>query len=227
VFAVAYGTGCVPPLLYVLLYEVDHHNPRWVADRLKAEVSTVGSWTVQLLTIVGVVVGAVGSFVSTQWLDRTRWQREEAHRWDTMRLECYAEFAGTIKQFMSIAWRICAVPELDLPSSGQPLDPAVGLPALAATEEDLSTKFERLLMLGSPEAVMAAREWREIAWELEKFARGIKHDRKEYERINVNYPKAREHFYAAARAELGIMRGEITEAIRPTSEGAPTHGAGT
>ena len=176
-------------------------------------------WSVQLLTILGVAVGAIGSFVSTRLLDRTRWQREEALRWDTKRLDCYAEFASAVKQFMSIAWRICAW--RDLPSSGQPLDPAGGLPALAAAEDDLSVKFEQVLMLGSPDAITAARDWRRIAWGLEEFARGDEDDAIKYAQINVDYPAARKLFYDAARAELGIASGEIPDASRPLTQRLP------
>jgi hypothetical protein len=46
-------------------------------------------WAVQLLTLLGVALGALASFVSTRMLDRSRWQREEALRWDVKRLEAY------------------------------------------------------------------------------------------------------------------------------------------
>ncbi len=86
-------------------------------------------WTVQLLTIVGVAVGAIACFVSTRMLDRSRWRREEGLRWDTKRLDCYGEFATAIKQFITIARRLCA--GLRLPSNGQSLDFAAGLSTLA------------------------------------------------------------------------------------------------
>jgi hypothetical protein len=169
----------------------------------------VEPWTIQLLTILGVAVGAIASFVSTRLLDRSRWQREEALRWDTKRLDCYTEFAVSIKQFMSIAWRLCAA--LGLPEAGQPLDPAAGLSALAAAEEDLSVKWEQVLMLGSPGAITAARDWRHIAWHLEWFARGLRDDVAEYTRANVDSGAARKRFYAAARTDLGIVSGDIPD----------------
>jgi len=175
--------------------------------------NAVEPWTVQLVTILGVAVGAIASFASTRLLDRTRWQREEALRWDTKRLDCYAEFATAIKQFMSIAWRLCA--GLGLPSTGQPLDPADGLSALAAAEDDLSVKWEHVLMLGSPDAITAARDWRQIAWHLEWFARGLRNDAAEYTQANVDAGAARKRFYAAARAELGIVSGEIPDPSWP------------
>ena len=70
----------------------------------------MGPWAIQLLTIFGVAVGAIGSFVSTRLLDRSRWQREEALRWDTKRLEYYLDFrsyAAAASQAARTA-RICA-----------------------------------------------------------------------------------------------------------------------
>ncbi len=138
-------------------------------------------WTVQLLTIVGVAVGAMASFISTRLIDRARWQRDEALRWDAKRLDCYGEFATAIKQFITIALRLCA--GLGLPEAGQPLDPATGLPALAAAEQEFSVKWEQILMLGSPDAITAADECRHIAWHLEWFARGLRNDPAEFEQV--------------------------------------------
>jgi hypothetical protein len=140
-------------------------------------------------------------------VDRSRWRREEGLRWDTKRLDCYGEFATAIKQFITIARRLCA--GLGLPSNGQPLDSATGLSALAVAEEDLSVKWEHVLMLGSPDAITAARDWRHVAWHLEWFARGLLNDAAEYIQANEDSVVARDRFYVAARADLGIVSGEI------------------
>jgi hypothetical protein len=103
--------------------------------------------------------------VSTRLLDRARWQREEAHRWDAKRLECYGAFAASIKDFISISQRISA--GLGLPSTGQVLDSTTGLPLLATAEMDLSAKWENVLMLGSPKVIIAARDWRHSVWDME------------------------------------------------------------
>ncbi len=171
------------------------------------------SWTVQLLTIVGVAVGAMATFISTRLVDRARWQREEALRWDAKRLDCYSEFAVAIKRFIAIAARLCA--GLGLPETAQPLDPATGLPALADADQDLSVKWEQVMMLGSPDAITAAREWRSVAWHLEWFARGLRNDPAEYEQVNVEKGAARSRFYTAARADLGIVSGPLPETTWP------------
>jgi hypothetical protein len=62
------------------------------------------------------------------------------------------------KRFITTAHRLAG--GLGMPTDGQPLDPAAGLPALAAAEEELSIKWEQVLMLGSPEALLRGRPGR-------------------------------------------------------------------
>jgi hypothetical protein len=171
------------------------------------------SWTVQLLTILGVAVGATASFVSTRLVDRARWRREEALRWDSKRLDGYGEFAATIKHFITTSQRICT--GLGLPGTGQPLDSSLGLPALAALEEDLSVKWEQILMLGSPNTIKAAQAWRHSAWHLEWFARGLRNDHTEYTQTNLDARSARQSFYTAIRADLGVSRDAIPDLTWP------------
>jgi hypothetical protein len=173
----------------------------------------VESWAVQLLTIAGVAVGAFASFISTRLVDRSRWRRDEALRWDTTRLTCYGDFAAAIKRHIGISDRICAA--VGLPAGAQPLDPASGLNVLAAAEEDLSVKWEQVLMLGSPDAIAAARDWRHAAWRLEWLARGLREGATEYTEANKDVGAARKRFYAAVRKELGIVSGGIPEIGQP------------
>ena len=51
----------------------------------------------QLPTLVGVIVGAIATILTTSLGDRTRWKRSQAVRWDQRRLEAYAQYAETIK----------------------------------------------------------------------------------------------------------------------------------
>jgi hypothetical protein len=173
----------------------------------------MASWTVQLLTILGVSVGAVLSFIFTRLIDHARWQRDEALRWDTRRLDCYGEFAASIKHHITISQRICA--GLDLPSTDQPLDAESGLAMLADAEQDLGIKWEHVLMLGTPTAIEAARAWRHIAWHLEWMARGLRDDPAEYTQANIDGGEARRRFYSAVRADLGIVSGPIPGPIWP------------
>jgi hypothetical protein len=206
---VAYVSDRQGRLLYLAAVQPKYQHIRWRTLHDDG-IDIVESWTVQLLTILGVAVGAMASFVATRLTDRARWQREEALRWDTKRLKCYGQFAVSIKHFVTVSQRLSA--DRGLPgATGQPLDSTTGLPMLAAAEEDLSVKWENVLMLGSPETITAAREWRHVAWHLEWLARGLRDDPSEYPQANIESGAARRRFYSAVRAELGIVGGPIPD----------------
>jgi hypothetical protein len=165
------------------------------------------AWTVQLLTLLGVAIGALASFVSTRSLDQRRWQREQAFHWDTKRLESYSEFATTIMRFSNIANRLAAA--RGLPTNVQPLSIETGLSDLANAERDLSLQWEWILMLGSPDVILAAGTWRNEARHLEWFARGLRDDPAEFTKAMQDRREARLHFYSTVRAHLGADSSEI------------------
>lgn len=170
--------------------------------------SAMNSWTVQLLTLLGVTIGALASFVSTRLLDRGRWQREQAHHWGTKRLESYSEFASAMMRFTNIANRLAAargLPGTDV----QPLNIETGLSALADAERDVSLQWERILMLGGPDVILAVANWRNEANHLEWFARGLRNNPAEFKKAKQDRRRARMHFYSTVRADLGTDSGEI------------------
>lgn len=165
------------------------------------------SWAVQLLTILGVAVGAFASFISTRMLDRNRWRREETLRWDSRRLESYADFGIAMMRYITIAYRITA--SRGLTSHVQALDVTSGLPELANAEGQVSEKFELVIMLGNPDVIIAAQAWRNEAWHLDRFARGLRTDPDEYVRAAHDRRAAQKHFYSAVRVDVGVASGEI------------------
>lgn len=167
----------------------------------------MASWTVQLITLLGVALGALASFVSTRLVDRSRWQREERLRWDTKRLECYSEFSAAIMRYINIGHRMAA--GLGLPTAVEPLDADTGITTLADAEADLSLYWAQLLILGSPDVIKAAQEWRSQAWRRESFARGYCKKPAEFAATGQRSRRARSHFYAAVRADLGVLTGDI------------------
>lgn len=182
-------------------------------------------WVVQFLTLTGVAMGAIGSFVSSRLIESSRWKRDEAARWNAKRLECYTEFSVAIKRYITIAQRIAAA--LGLPSTGQGLDPEIGLPVLAEAEQDLSLKWEQVLMIGSQGTITAAAEWRHFAWHMEWFARGLRDDPAEYEEAAKDGGQARRSFYNAIRNELGFANDGIPALKWPPSWREPSTGAPT
>ena len=54
--------------------------------------------TVQgIITILAVAVGALGTYLATQGVERARWEREHTTRWDERKLEVYTDYAASVK----------------------------------------------------------------------------------------------------------------------------------
>jgi hypothetical protein len=47
--------------------------------------------------LVATAVGATGTFLATQRIDRTRWRRERSQRWDESRRQAYTDYASAVK----------------------------------------------------------------------------------------------------------------------------------
>lgn len=174
------------------------------------------SWIVSLVTLAAVAIGALLSFASTRLTDRNRWQREESLRWDAKRLDAYSKFADAMLEVSNIAFRITA--GLGLPAVAPPLDAAAGLPALAAASADLNVQWQKLLLLGSPDAVMAAKDWQDEVFHLEYFARKLRKDPAEFAKAALDRRDARRRFYTAARADLAITSGDLPADIHAPSK---------
>lgn len=175
----------------------------------------MSSWAVQLLTLVAVALGAFASYTSTRMIDRSRWQREEALRWDVKRPEAYSDFASALVTFGNIAWRISAAH--GLAAGVHLLDPEVGLLDLAAAESEANVQWQKILLLGSPDVIAAAHKWREEAWHLEWFARRLRSDSKELTKATRDRREARKRFYSVARVDLGVITGNLPAEVDPVA----------
>jgi len=122
-------------------------------------------------------------------------------------LESYADFGGAMMRYITIGYRLTA--GLGLTSHVQALDATAGLPELARAEGELSEKMEKVIMLGGPEVITAGQAWRNEAWRLDRFARGLIKDPIEYAKATQDRRAAQKRFYSAVRADLGVASGEI------------------
>jgi hypothetical protein len=168
-------------------------------------------WITSLITLAAVAIGAILSFLTTRLNDRDRWRREEGLRWDTQRLHAYSDFATAMLEFSDIAFRITA--GLGFPVVAVPLGTKIGLPALAAAGTKLNMQWQKVLLLGSPDTVLAARDWQDEVFHLEYFARKLRQDPAEFAQATVDRRKARGHFYSVARADLMITSGDLPAQI--------------
>ncbi|GAD81842.1 hypothetical protein [Nocardia asteroides] len=161
----------------------------------------------QVLTMVGVLLGAGTTFAFATWTERSRWRRAEQSKWDNSRLTAYTEFAHALKSYALISQRMAAA--RGFPNAGQPMDLDEGLVALVEADSEKSLKWEVVLLLGSTDAVAAARSWNKAVWELGYVAMGTDMSHDEYVRRYEEAGRLRNDFYACARADLGVRGGEL------------------
>ncbi|MCM6778524.1 hypothetical protein NDR87_34080 [Nocardia sp. CDC159] len=162
----------------------------------------------QLITLAAVVLGGASTFTVTTLIERGKWQRSQDVRWDDKRLVAYSEYANALKQYVQVSYRLAAA--RGYPAVAQPIDLEGGLQELAAAEAEKTVKWETVLLLGSPEAVAAARAWNRAAWELGWAAKGqVVFEQADYLRRNAEMGRRRNEFYACARRDLGVTTGEL------------------
>jgi hypothetical protein len=163
----------------------------------------------QLPTLVGVLVGALATYGATAAAERARWRRGQSVRWDEKRLDAYEEYAHALKQVISIALRLAALPDAH-PDGGWSL-PEDDLAALEVAEEHRTMGWEAVLLLGSNEVVIAARKWHQSAFELQRLAYGKPGGASLAQTISA-ISEARRTFYEVAKRDIGIDVGASPEA---------------
>lgn len=162
----------------------------------------------QLPALLGVIVGVFATWATTSTMERARWRRSQAVRWDGLSLTAYAEYAHAVKKVSSIALRVAAHHGIH-PYIGA-LPPEEGLPALASAEEERTIKWESVLLLGTDTTVVAARAWHESVERLQRIASGADAGMTWPEAIAA-VSTARRRFYEAAKADIGITIGASPE----------------
>jgi hypothetical protein len=157
----------------------------------------------QLPALLGVVVGAAGSYTAASLTERSRWRRTRAERWDEKKFQIYASYSNILKAQIRIGQRIGASRGLE--HTIDPLEPEEGLAQLAQAEVQRTAEWESVLLVGDAETVAAARAWHESVWKAEMYARGLKDDPAGWTGALRQMSQARDAFYACARRDLGIL----------------------
>ncbi|MFE0257450.1 hypothetical protein [Streptomyces sp. NPDC059010] len=159
----------------------------------------------QLPALLGVVIGAIGSYLVVVRGDRMRFRREQTARWEERRLAVYADYARSVKKTVTVTYRVAAGLGNDPHPDPLSLEEATPLLADATTGRDPSG--EALIMLGSPEVVDRARAWVVVAMEMERFVRDGRRDPEAWQSLLERQRAGREGYYAAVRDDLGLPPG--------------------
>jgi hypothetical protein len=167
----------------------------------------------QLPALIGVVIGALGSYVAIVRGDRARFHREREARWEERRLEVYAEYARTLKRSVTLAYRVAS--HLGNDPHPHPLPLAEAKPLLAEATVDRDPSGEALILLGRPEVVAKARAWVSAVMEMERFMRTEAHDPDAWRELMERQRAGREGYYAAVREDLALPPGHSGRWLTP------------
>jgi hypothetical protein len=178
----------------------------------------------QLPALIGVVVGALASFLAGAASERARWRREHSVRWDDRRAQAYAEYGHAVKNVYVQCMRVAAMRSQR--TGGDPVGYAEALAAVSLLTDERAAKWESVLLLGNPRTIAAARTWHRRVWQVERFARGERTDTEQWDALMADVIADRARFYTEARRDLGITSGEIPSSGRWDTDAIPDAPAG-
>ncbi|MEU5595368.1 hypothetical protein [Streptomyces sp. NPDC020298] len=159
----------------------------------------------QLPALIGVVIGALGSYLAVVRGDRARFSREQTARWEERRLVVYADYARTLKRAVTLTYRVAA--HLGNDPHPHPLSPQEAAPLLAEADLARDPAGEALLLLGSPAVVEKARVWVVTLMEMERFLRDRTHAPEAWQELLHLQRTARDGYYTAVREDLALPPG--------------------
>ncbi|MEV8539726.1 hypothetical protein [Streptomyces sp. NPDC051572] len=167
----------------------------------------------QLPALIGVVIGALGSYVAIVRGDQARFRRERDARWEERRLEVYAEYARTLKRSVTLTYRVAS--HLGNDPHPHPLNLTEAEPLLAEATVGRDPSGEALILLGSPEVVEKARAWVSAVMEMERFMRTETHGPDAWRELMDRQRAGREGYYAAVREDLALPPGHSGRWLTP------------
>ncbi|MFE0176639.1 hypothetical protein ACFWZ2_30410 [Streptomyces sp. NPDC059002] len=159
----------------------------------------------QLPALLGVIIGALGSYVAIMRGDRARFRREQEARWEERRLAVYTEYARVLKQSVTLTYRVAA--HLGNDPHPHPLSPEAAARQFTEAADARDPAGESLLLLGAPEVVDRARTWVVTVIEMERFLREGTRDPAAWAGLLERQRAAREGYYTAVRRDLALPPG--------------------
>ncbi|MEV6524773.1 hypothetical protein AB0M43_22715 [Longispora sp. NPDC051575] len=163
-----------------------------------------------LIGLMGVVVGGLGTLLTTRFNERARWRREQRVRWDARRLDTYVTYAAVVKEIHAVALRMTA--NHRRVTWSQAMDYDLGLEAIAQADLRRTREWESMLLLGDEATVGAARDWWTAIVRVERIARGLPaFDNEDWDLAIEGVDTARDRFYVAARAGLSVDGGSVAQ----------------
>ncbi|MEC4015354.1 hypothetical protein [Streptomyces sp. H27-D2] len=185
------------------------------------------SLTGQILPLVGVVLGAVTSFLVGSLNERTRWQRQQSVRWDERRLTAYAGYIAAVKELAARYQRIAAARGLVTGPAPLELTDEV-LAELAEWEARRSALSATCGLLGDTETNTASKPLNHCLWRLEHLARGVPTEvEQNWEQAYQEFRDARRQYVERARVSLDVPGAVTREVAWPAAWRPASHSSRT
>ena len=152
----------------------------------------------QIITLIGVLIGAAASYFATTSIERARYRRALETRWDERKLNAYVDYASAVKATNITATKAFMMRD-------QPKELAASIAEMEKAEANRSTLFEVLILLAEPVAVEAANVVNQKLWQILKVARdpALTND-VDRERLVIELMSALTDLHEQARLDLGI-----------------------
>lgn len=160
----------------------------------------------QIITLVGVLLGAFTSFFATSWAERAKFRQALTTRWDERKLDTYIEYISSVKEATRAARKA-----LEANERGEDLSEP--LSEMDAAEARRSILFEALVLLGDDAASRAAATVNERLWALLLCARNPAGGSAASRELGPSIIEALNGLHKAARSDLAI--GKSLASRRP------------
>ncbi len=156
----------------------------------------------QLPALIGVLIGALASFLVTRTNDQTRWRRRHAARWDQRRLEAYVDYGRAVKPMIHVASAVAG--HRGFYPTMPPMSLEEARDRFVLANEARAEKWEMVLLLGDPATIAAARAWHKAVWRMWHVAGRDTTTQEDWDEVFLNSGRARHEFYEEARRDLGV-----------------------
>lgn len=174
--------------------------------------------TAQLLTLAGVALGAIASYLVGSLNERARHRREVANGWEERKYENFVAYVEDIKTMSHVCRRMAAALGLhDRMPKADELDIEEGSLLFAEAKQRRTVSLERLRLLSDGETISAAYDLNEAVWVLEWIVQGKipGAGREHWELAIKGFMDAFDDFHRRARVELGVPGGHVRRRIPP------------
>lgn len=160
----------------------------------------------QLVTIVGVLVGALSTYVASYLVERGKDRRGLALRWDERKLDTYVSYVAHVRDVIYAAVLLFEARE-GLRTINKTIDQLTL--GLMDAERSRALLFEQLVLLGGAEVVEAGHELNRAVLAIDWRARELTdQDLAGWRSLHVRAFQLINEFHNVARADLGV-RGEL------------------